>query len=97
VITHFSLHSDNRFFRPLRKLRDKRQALYDEIRNLNRTRKRELDVEMKRKQIDAIESRIKSMQLECKKISDQTIPRLENQLDAEQGQADTVEVGGARV
>lgn len=76
----------------LRKLRDKRQALYDEIRNLNRTRKRELDVEMKRKQIEAIETRIKTMHLESKRISDQIIPRLENQLDAEQGQADTVDV-----
>jgi len=76
----------------LRKLRDKRQALYDEIRNLNRTRRRELDVEMKRKQIDAIEARIKSMQLERKQVSDQVIPILESQLESEHGQAETMEV-----
>ena len=68
----------------IRKLKEKRTVLQEELQTLQRTRKRELDVEMKRSQLGQQETRLKFTQSEIKKIENQVIRKLEQTLESEQ-------------
>ncbi|KAI6233778.1 Structural maintenance of chromosomes protein [Aphelenchoides fujianensis] len=50
----------------LRKLKDEQRALREQLHALQTTSKRELDLEMKRRQIQSLESRVRYTQLEIK-------------------------------
>uniref|UniRef100_A0A914CSH9 Structural maintenance of chromosomes protein n=1 Tax=Acrobeloides nanus TaxID=290746 RepID=A0A914CSH9_9BILA len=65
----------------IKKLRDRRAALMEENQNLHKTRKRELDVEMKRNQLDQLEKRLKFTKQERQKIATQVLDRLQLELD----------------
>ena len=75
----------------IRKLKERRIALQEELQQLHRTAKRELNVEMKRNQIRQTEQRIKFTQQEIKKIED-SIRRMEQDYEIESSELDTIEV-----
>lgn len=62
-------------------MKDRRAALLDEDQQLHRTRKKELDVEMKRNQLVQLEERIRATRKERLKIENQTMQRLETELE----------------
>ncbi|VDD87942.1 unnamed protein product [Enterobius vermicularis] len=66
----------------VKKLKERKAALYTESQQLHRTRKRELEVEMKRHQLSQIENRIKCSKNERSRIETQALHRLENELEA---------------
>ncbi|VDK74855.1 unnamed protein product [Litomosoides sigmodontis] len=65
----------------IRKLKENRMKLQDELQQLHRTRKKELDVEMKRNQLIHLENRLKSTRNDHKKITSQTLKKLEQDLE----------------
>ncbi|VDN02476.1 unnamed protein product [Thelazia callipaeda] len=65
----------------IRKLKENRTALQDELQQLHRTRKKELDVEMKRNQLVHLENRLKNTRNEHSKISNLTLRKLEQDLE----------------
>lgn len=75
-----------------RKLKENRNKLNDECNHLHRTRKRELDVEVKRDQLTQLENRIKATVVEYRRIENQNLGRLEHELEALQGEIEVVEV-----
>ncbi|MCP9258845.1 Structural maintenance of chromosomes protein 1A [Dirofilaria immitis] len=65
----------------IRKLKENRVKLQDELQQLHRTRKKELDVEMKRNQLIHLENRLKNTRNEHTKITSQTLKKLEQDLE----------------
>lgn len=65
--------------------------MLEEYNHLHRTRRRELDVEMKRNQIAQIEQRVRFTQNEYKRINDH-LERLSRELDSEQGEIEHCQV-----
>lgn len=76
----------------IRKLKERRSALQEELQKLHRTGRKELDVEMKRNQIHQLEARRKFANQEINKMERETLPRLEQELDIEQGGPDGIMV-----
>ncbi|KHN86179.1 Structural maintenance of chromosomes protein 1A [Toxocara canis] len=70
----------------LRKLKERRAVLMEENQQLHRTRKKELDVEMKRNQLVQLEQRIKYTKNERLKVENQTAKRLEQELETLNGE-----------
>lgn len=83
----------NWFYEPFRKLRDRRSALQEELQTLHRTRKRELDVEMKRNQLDQLEKRLKYTRSERVKIESQVLERLQHELEGLKAELEVIQVG----
>ncbi|KAL3100097.1 hypothetical protein niasHS_000708 [Heterodera schachtii] len=75
----------------IRKLKDRRTALQEELQKLHRTGKRELDVEMKREQITSLEARLRFTQQELKKSENETLRRLEQDAEVESAEPETIE------
>ncbi|MFH4974649.1 hypothetical protein AB6A40_001358 [Gnathostoma spinigerum] len=75
----------------IRKLKERRAVLMDESQQLHRSRKKELDVEMKRNQLIQLENRLNITRKDRSKIENQTIRRLENELDAISGELSTIQ------
>uniref|UniRef100_A0A0N5AH08 Structural maintenance of chromosomes protein n=1 Tax=Syphacia muris TaxID=451379 RepID=A0A0N5AH08_9BILA len=75
----------------VKKLKERKAVLYSESQQLHRTRKRELEVEMKRNQLIQIENRMKFSKSERVKIETQTLHRLENELEALKGETAMVQ------
>lgn len=73
----------------IRKLKDKRTQLQEELRNLHMNSKRELDVEMKRNQITHLESRLKFTEQEIKKFEKQ-IHQQEVDYESASNEPDTI-------
>ncbi|VDN40524.1 unnamed protein product [Gongylonema pulchrum] len=63
------------------KMQKRRAALQEEQQQLHRTRPKELDVEIKRNQLSELENRLKSTRSEQNKILNQTIKKLEEDID----------------
>lgn len=73
-------------------MRDRRAALQEELQNLHRTRKRELDVEMKRNQLDQLEKRLKFTRSERNKIENQVLERLQHELEGLKAELEVMQV-----
>lgn len=67
--------------------------LQDELQQLHRTRKKELDVEMKRNQLIHLENRLKSTRNEHTKITSQTLKKLEQDLETLNSELSLIQVG----
>ncbi len=52
----------------MRVLKERKTALMDESQQLHKTRKKELDVEMKRNQLQALEKRLKYTNMDRDKV-----------------------------
>jgi structural maintenance of chromosome 1 len=76
----------------IKKLKDRRNQLQEECNTLHRTRRRELDVEIKRNQLNTLEARIKSTHNECKKLEEQGLERLKIDLEAAMSEISVIEV-----
>uniref|UniRef100_A0A915EHG8 Structural maintenance of chromosomes protein n=1 Tax=Ditylenchus dipsaci TaxID=166011 RepID=A0A915EHG8_9BILA len=74
----------------IKKLKEKRTALQEECSMLHRTRRRELDVEIKRNQLTTLEARIKSTRNEYNKLEEH-VNRLQNDLEAATGEINIIE------
>uniref|UniRef100_A0AC35FVK5 Structural maintenance of chromosomes protein n=1 Tax=Panagrolaimus sp. PS1159 TaxID=55785 RepID=A0AC35FVK5_9BILA len=66
----------------MKKLRDERKDLQEKCNALHRNRKRELDVEMKRSQLQQLENRIRYTKTERDRLQNDIIPRLHHDIDA---------------
>uniref|UniRef100_A0A914HXQ1 Structural maintenance of chromosomes protein n=1 Tax=Globodera rostochiensis TaxID=31243 RepID=A0A914HXQ1_GLORO len=75
----------------IRKLKDRRSVLQEDLQKLHRTGKRELDVEMKRNQIHSLEARLRFAQQELKKGENETLRRLEQDVEVETAEPETIE------
>lgn len=75
-----------------RKLKERRAALQDELQQLHRTRKKELDVEMKRNQLIHLENRLKNTRSEQYKITNQTLKKLEQDLETLNSELSLIQV-----
>ncbi|KAI1696108.1 MIZ/SP-RING zinc finger domain-containing protein [Ditylenchus destructor] len=64
------------------KLKEKRSALQEELRQLHRTRRRWLDVVMKRQQLNSLEHRTKFTRVQYREQEDQVLRRLDIELEA---------------
>lgn len=76
-----------------RKLKENRMKLQDELQQLHRTRKKELDVEMKRNQLIHLENRLKSTRNDHAKITNQTLKKLEQDLETLNSELSLIQVG----
>lgn len=75
----------------IRKLKERRNQLQEELRNLHISGKKELDVEMKRNRIAQMEARIKFTQNEIKKFEKQ-IQQQEIDKDSASNEPDEIAV-----
>ncbi|KAI1724897.1 SMC proteins flexible hinge domain-containing protein [Ditylenchus destructor] len=75
----------------IRKLKEKRSALQEELSQLHRTRRRELDVEMKRQQLNSLEHRSKFTRVEYRKLEDQVLQRLNIELEAANAEIEVIQ------
>lgn len=78
-----------------RKLKDRRAVLQDECQQLHRTRKKELDVEMKRNQIAHLETRLKNTRMELNKIKHQELVKFKQELEALNCELSLFQVSGS--
>ncbi|TMS38591.1 hypothetical protein L596_005281 [Steinernema carpocapsae] len=66
----------------IRKLKDRRTELSEQSQRLHRGRKKELDVEMKRKQLMHLETRLKNTRADSKTVSGEKLSRLQTELES---------------
>ncbi|KAI6240252.1 Structural maintenance of chromosomes protein [Aphelenchoides fujianensis] len=74
----------------LRKLKDEQRALLEQLHALQANSKRELDLEMKRRQIQSLESRVRYTQLEIKSHGEQ-LRQLEFKLEELRAELDNIQ------
>ncbi|KAK0400039.1 hypothetical protein QR680_003319 [Steinernema hermaphroditum] len=65
----------------IRKLKERRADLAEQSQALHRSRKKELDVEMKRKQLQHLERRLKNTKIDRNNVSEEKLSRLKNELE----------------
>jgi hypothetical protein len=73
-------------------LKDQKTQLNDEMQQLHRTRKKELDVEMKRNQLVSLENRLKFTNMDRNKVETETMARLEQDLELLNAELSTIQV-----
>jgi structural maintenance of chromosome 1 len=72
-------------------LKEKRNQLQEEQNQLHKNRPRELDVEMKRTQLKTLDQRLQQIRNEIRRTEENTITRLETELDTLRGEHDRIE------
>lgn len=75
----------------IRKLKEQRTQLQEELHKIHRTAKKELDVEMKRNQIHQLEARQRFAQQELKKTENETLRRIEQDVEVESAEPEAIE------
>lgn len=75
----------------MRVLKERKNALMEEAQQLHKTRKKELDVEMKRNQLQALEKRLKYTNMDRDKVEKETMARLEQELEVLKSEYETIQ------
>ncbi|CAD6191986.1 unnamed protein product [Caenorhabditis auriculariae] len=74
----------------VRGLRETRNKLQEDQNNLQKNRRKELEVEMQRSELTSINQRLATLRRDVKKMESETLERLQNELEAHRAEAEMI-------